>query len=270
MLENEEIGRDAFRGFALLQPVKAASGLRRLATRGNWPASIWQGFLWGLDGLREKPGSRTQDARVRCPSTCRSARGTVRRYRFCCSGLVKDLAEQYGIDRESELTALWMKAWGGIGKSSSEAIGIEDALTHAAGKLAEAALMRLWKYELTAGSGLPSAVRPYFDALGSDPDGQLGRVMLATRLHRLFAVDPDWSREHLISRLGPMSSEEAGPLCLLMAGRQTSARISFGPSRNRFWRCFATTSTWAEVGEAHGVVHDDLLGSARRTDRGRD
>ena len=72
--------------------------------------------------------------------------------------------------------------------------------------------MRLWKYELTAGSGLPLAVRLYFDAIGSDADGQLGRVMLATRLHRLFAVDPDWSREHLISRLGSTSSEEAGPL----------------------------------------------------------
>ena len=216
ILENEEIGRDEFRGVVLLQPVKAASGLRRLAVREKWPASVWQGFLWGLDGLREKPGLERRMREYVAQVLAGAPEELFADIGSAAAGFVRDLAEQYGIDREPELAALWLKAWGGIGKSSSEAIGIDDALTHAlnhaAGKLAEAALMRLWKYELTAGSGLPSAVRPYFNAIGSDADGQLGRVMLATRLHRLFAVDPDWSREHLISRLGPTSSEEAGPL----------------------------------------------------------
>ena len=216
ILKNEEIGRDAFRGVALMQPVKAASGLRRLAMRGNWPAGVWRGFLWGLDGLREKPGLERRIREYVAQVLAGAPEELFADIGSAAGGFVKDLAEQYGIDREPELTALWMKAWGVIGKSSSEAIGIDDALTHAlnhvAGKLAEAALMRLWKYELAPGSGFPLAVRPYFDAIGSDPDGQLGRVMLATRLHRLFAVDPDWSREHLISRLGPTSSEEAGPL----------------------------------------------------------
>ncbi len=87
-----------------------------------------------------------------------------------------------------------------------------DALNHAAGKLAETALIRLWKYEPIAGAGLPATVRPYFDAIGGDPDGRLGRVMLATRLHQLFAIDPDWAREHLIARLDPRCWGAAGPL----------------------------------------------------------
>ena len=33
--------------------------------------------------------------------------------------------------------------------------------------------------------------------------------MLATRLHYLFAIDPDWVGEHMIPRLDPGSSEEA-------------------------------------------------------------
>ena len=149
ILENKEIGRDAFRGVVLLQPVKAASGLRRLAMREKWPASVWQGFLWGLDGLREKPGLERRMREYVAQVLAGAPEELFADIGSAAAGFVKDLAEQYRIDRESELTALWMKAWGGIGKSSSEAIGIDDALTHAlnhaAGKLAEAALMRLWE-----------------------------------------------------------------------------------------------------------------------------
>ena len=75
--------------------------------------------------------------------------------------------------------------------------------------LAEAALIRLRKYELRTGAGLPPAVRPYFEAIGADPDGRLGRVMLATSLYHLFSVDADWTAEHLIARLSPGQSDEA-------------------------------------------------------------
>ena len=53
---------------------------------------------------------------------------------------------------------------------------------------------------------------PYFNAIAVDPDGHLGRVMLATRLHYLFSIDPDWTREYLIARLSPGRTEEATDL----------------------------------------------------------
>ena len=68
---------------------------------------------------------------------------------------------------------------------------LTNALNHPAGKLAEAALTRLRKYEPLTEAGIPVDVGPYFDAIGEEPGGHLGRVMLATRLHYLFAVDPD-------------------------------------------------------------------------------
>ena len=43
-VEREAIGRDGYRGLVLVKPVKAASALRRLAQRGKWPGTIWQGF----------------------------------------------------------------------------------------------------------------------------------------------------------------------------------------------------------------------------------
>ena len=36
--------------------------------------------------------------------------------------------------------------------------------------------------------------------------------MLATRLYYLFAIDPDWTTEHLISRLNDGQSQEAADL----------------------------------------------------------
>ena len=54
--------------------------------------------------------------------------------------------------------------------------------------------------------------RPYFDSIGADPAGQLGRVMLATRLHPLFAIDPEWAREQLVARLSRTRSGEAATL----------------------------------------------------------
>ena len=129
---------------------------------------------------------------------------------------VTRLAEKCGIDREEEFGLLWSKAWGGMGEVKSETVDLADPLTdalnHPAGKLAEAALDRMRKYEPAVGEGIPGALRPYFDAIGDDPGGHLGRVMLATRLHYLFAIDPGWTTEHMIARLSLGQSQEAANL----------------------------------------------------------
>ena len=215
-VEKETIGRDAYRGLALVKPVKAASALRRLAQRGRWPGTIWQGFLWGLPGRRDREG---HDRRLQvyvarllsaAPSELFADVGSA------AADFVKDLAEEYDTGRERELGTLWEKAWSGVG-SSPPGMGhpvdpLTQALNHPAGKLAEAALSRLGKYERREGAGLPALVLPYFRAIGVDPDGHLGRVMLATRLYFLFTIDPGWTREHLIGRLSPSSTEEATDL----------------------------------------------------------
>ena len=132
------------------------------------------------------------------------------------AGFVKRLAEEYGTGRDSELEVLWTKAWNGIGKSKSQAYGLDgpltEAMNHPAGKLAEAALIRLRKFEPGRGAGLPLPVRSYFDKISVGVDGHLGRVMLATKLHYLFAIDPAWVGEQLIPRLNPRFSEEAADL----------------------------------------------------------
>ena len=215
-LENAKIGRDALHGWVLSQPVKAASVLRRLAARGKWPGNIWQGFLWAFAGFGERQRLKRRLQTYVARLLAEAPEGLFANVGSAAAGFVKDLAEEYGTDREPELRTLWTKAWSGIGTSRPETSNLDgvltDALNHAAGRLAEAALFRLWKYEPKTGAGLPPSVRPYFDSIGTDPAGQLGRVMLATRLHPLFAIDPEWAREHLVARLGRTRSGEAATL----------------------------------------------------------
>ena len=215
-LKEQGVGQDGLRGLVVLKRVKVASALRRLAKQGVWPASYWQGFLWHLAEPRERNG---QPARLHdhvAGILAEAPDGLFNEIGSAVAGFVSRLAEAYGTDREDDFRLLWMKAWTGKEDVEPETVDLgdplTDALNHPAGKLAEAALVRLRKYEPEIGAGLPEAVRPYFDAIGEDPGGQLGRVMLATRLHYLFAVDLGWATEHVIARLSPGRSQEAASL----------------------------------------------------------
>ena len=215
-LEEDRVGQDKFRGLVTTRPAKVAHALRRIAQRGGWPASYWQGLLWYLaeKGERKERQARLQDyvARVlaEAPERLFSEVGTA------AAGFASRLAERYGTDQESEFRLLWTRAWTGKEEGEPETVAMEevltDALSHPAGKLAEAALTRLQKYEPLRGAGIPTDVKPYFDAIGEDPGGRLGRVMLATQLHYFFAIDADWATEHMIARLSPGQSEEAADL----------------------------------------------------------
>ena len=215
-LKEERVGQDGLRGLVVLRPVKVTSALRRLAKQGNWPPIAWQGFLWHLAGpqdARELPSRlRGLVARilVEAPDQLFGAVGSA------AGEFVYRLAEECGTDREDEFGALWMRAWIRKPETEPETVDFEepvtDALNHAAGRLAEAALARLRKYEPPIGGGIPRHVRSYFDAIGRDPGGELGRVMMAMRLHYLFSIDPDWTKEHMIARLVPGQSLEAGKL----------------------------------------------------------
>ena len=215
-LEEERISQDGLRGLVILKRIKVVSALRRLAKQGIWPAGYWQGFLRHLAEPREGKGQSAKlcdhvaGILAQAPVELFSEIGSA------VAGFVSRLAEEYGIDREDDFRLLWTKNWPGREVVEPALVELGDPLTialnHPTGKLAEAALARLRKYEPEMGAGLPGAVRQYFDTIGEDPGEQLGRVMLATRLHYLFAVDPDWATQHLISRLDPDQSQEAASL----------------------------------------------------------
>ena len=215
-LDRGDISSDELRGLVVQKPIKVAGALRRLAKRGQWPAEYWQALLWFLAEPRERTAQHTRLQQYIATVVLTAPRQLVNAIDSAFAGFVKRLAEEFDTDSEAELRTLWELAWIGKGDPRPQSLGIDDSLTealnHPAGKLADAALLRLWKYKLQAGSGLPSEVRPYFVAIGADTDGHLGRVMLATRLNHLFTIDPEWTEENLIGRLSPPDSHEAAEL----------------------------------------------------------
>ena len=216
VLDNGEVSQDGLRGLTIRKRVKVVSALRRLAKQGKWPANYWQGFLWHLPGSHER---NEQAARLHVHVARILAEAPdelLKEVGPAVTGFVNRFAEEYGTERETEFGVFWTKAWNskgeGVRVTAEMREPLTDALNHPAGKLAEAALTRLRKYEPKTGTGIPVEVRSYFDAIANDPGGHLGRVMLATRLYYLFAIDPDWTTEQLISRLNAGQSQEAADL----------------------------------------------------------
>ncbi len=207
-LSSNAIKPDEFEGLTLRKPVKVAAALRRLAKCGEWPQKYWERFLWRIETLRhEQKLRRKLEKYVACilssaPDELFVETGSA------VAVFVKGIAETYDIAQEASFKTLWNKAWKGV--SHDVGTGFDDPITEAwgdvAGKLAEAALTRLWKYDPKPDTGLPEAVHSYFERIVADENGHLGRVILATNLYQLFTTDPEWTQKHLIPLLDQLDS----------------------------------------------------------------
>ena len=215
-LQDTNISPAGFHELALQQPIKAASALKHLAEQRKWPTKYWKRYLWSIYELKVKQTLNNELLEDVALILVSATDDFFAHAGSSVAGFVKLLAEEWDIDREDDIRPLWVKSWNGIGSISINKIDVDnvlnDALNHAAGKLAEAALTRLWKYKPKTNEGFPEPVRPYFDTIIVDPNGHLGRVMLAMRLYSLFAIDRHWVKERMLPLLNPESSEEASNL----------------------------------------------------------
>ena len=216
-IRDESASQDQFRGLARAQPEKAIEALEELAEEGTWQADFWKWFLWSLPNSPEGEHANIglQERAARC--LVDAPEWLFEEVEGAVASMVQELAKTYGTDREGEIAELWERAWNGARRQApAQVVALEepltDALNDAEGKLADAALARLSKYRPRAGNRIPEPVRGYFNAITEEPGGHLGRVMIATRLHYLYAVDQEWVTERLIPRFRPGESEEASNL----------------------------------------------------------
>ena len=226
-LLDSKMSSDVFHGLALQKPVKAASALRRLAIDGEWPKKHWNRFLWSLTQLKQRETLRVR-LLIYVSQVIKSAPNNFfTKGGSSIAGFVKLLAEEWDIDRESDIRSLWNKVWNGIEKFNIKEIEVDDvldkALNNTAGKLAEAALLRLQKHNPKTDERIPKPVRQYFNTIFTDQNGHLGRVMLAMRLYYLFVIDRQWVKEQMIPLFDPQYSEEAA---ILWSGYAHSPTVS--------------------------------------------
>ena len=216
-IRDESASQDQFRGLAGAQPEKSIEALEELAAEGTWRADYWKWFLWSVPGSPqgEEADIRLHERAARC--LVNAPDWLFDEVEGAGAELVKELAKTCDTDREAEIEELWEKGWGAVRRRApAPIVALDEPLTEAlndtAGKLADAALARLLKYRPAVGDRLPEPVLVYFNAITEEPNGHLGRVMIATRLHYLHAVDRDWVSERLIPRFRPGESEEASNL----------------------------------------------------------
>ena len=216
-IKSSSITQDQFRGIVLKQPEKAVRALEHVSQQEDcWPEEFWRGFFWELSRLRERASLEGNLLESVAAVLEVAPEIFFRNVDSDIADFVSILAEAYETGQECDLNTLWTRAWNSLSNGPPQTIDLGDPLTDslndAAGKLASAALTRLWKYKPEVGAGLPLPVREYFDLIADAPAARLGRVMLATNLYRIFAIDPEWTKNQLISRLDPTSSDEASDL----------------------------------------------------------
>ena len=216
-IENKNIEPDAFRDLVQAKPAKATRALVKLARQDAWPAMPWQRLLRTVTDLDPEPGpaTRLQTHLARILACAPDA--LFEKIGSASADFAKGLANAYPTIRERDYGTLWMRVWRAISAIAPPSDAETDdplieALNHPAGKLADGATARLLNYQRGRGERFPELIRPYFEAIANDANGEFGRFMLATKLYFLFAIDPEWVEEHLIPLFSPGDSAEANNL----------------------------------------------------------
>ena len=215
-LDTEKVSSDEFRGLLERAEVKVIDALLWLTTQERWPTRYWEGLLWYLSrpGEYERSVAQRND-RVAC-ILCRAPDSLFAGVGESAAAFVKQIASDYNTEQEAKFGVIWTKVWMGqahnISGKTHEESAPELALNNSAGRLAEAAWIRLQRKEPAIGDKIPESLRPYFDIIGMDSAEHIGRVRLMRWLQYLFEIDSDWTTKNLIARLDPRFSEEAADL----------------------------------------------------------
>ena len=204
-MSDKNINQHELRELVVQKCIKVVSALRKLAERDKWPTTYWQGFLWHLD---TSIGASSQSLRLPfhvAMILSNAPPELIIKIGSELGDLVKKLANECPVNRESDFKTFWELVWTNRGSGIFSKQDFNDPLTialnHTVGKMAEAALTRLVMRKPEAGEGLPEDVRLYFDRIAEIQNCHLGRVILVTRLYYLFTVDPAWTRKNMIDQM---------------------------------------------------------------------
>ena len=175
-------------------PLEASLVLLELARRGSFVSDVWAQVAVRADALERQPeAQRKMLEAIRSVPHVDLANPAVLRP---ITNVLHALSGMCASELRPDFLGLWDVAIDVALQASGPEM--ESSLTAAinsdAGRLSEALLELLRSAEVGRGDGLPSAFAPRLERLSSstEPGARLAKVMLASRLARLFDVDPDW------------------------------------------------------------------------------
>jgi hypothetical protein len=204
VLNEHQINRDglldAWRTASQARPGRAVALLAKLSTEQTGPPDVWATTFSALRQAVTKPGlvRRIMTILAGAPDPVLQA-GEVS---GAASTFLADVSKAELPVAEDVFWQLWRRL---LNVASRRDVAVNDdhwvdaALNHPAGELALALLNVTFKRQLKVGQGIPADLRDYFDLL-LDPLPlalRLARVILASRLVYVFAVDPEWTNARL-------------------------------------------------------------------------
>lgn len=190
-------------------PSEAINTLKALAEVGYYGEDIWKWSLFGFADIDPTDPIWDQligllDAELEnlpAQAACAISRG------------IKNITPTASGDRLDQLLPL-IEGLLPIANAEAEIWDdhVHSAINHASGQLTEALVDLLASRSPKANELLPPDLRPYFDLIvsGQGNGFHLGRVILASRLYFLYAVDPAWTRNYLLPFFDWGSSESIG------------------------------------------------------------
>ena len=203
---------------ALQKPFKALRVIRSLIAAADDRRDVWDIGLSGFIPRNEKYPRKIIIRRLGRFFQTYGDWFSIRGHRPF-GELLKKFAPllQEGEEAESEFWTNWDLAWEAAKADGDSNLvdhdeDYEAAINAPGGRLAEALLDRLWARGPHAGSGLPDELTPYFTQLvdGDTLSHRFGRILLASRLFWLHAIDDDWARDNLINRMDLELPESKG------------------------------------------------------------
>ncbi len=217
---------DEVRLLSLQRPDQTINALEIIVRKyKSWPAEVWRRVLWGLDDDRDiaiKTSEKLLQLFSQAPDTHLSEIG------HAVSTWLRTVIGNDTPNPAKTLLDLWTRVWNTAPETEieeSRADILTSAINDRSGVLAETLLNVLWARKPKASERIPDDLLPFFNAIaeGTKPSHIYGRVILASRLFNLFALDPDWCSTNLLPCMDCDASAEAAAL---WAGYLWSPRVS--------------------------------------------
>ena len=262
---------DPFRGLVASNPQHAMAVLAYEARRNNYPRRYWSRLFsdWPKDATPQRlkllaragaklPAATIIDVRYELTSWFVTHYAVIDRLERKAAHAFFDcvVAALRNVGDEATRSGLGKTSVGGV-EIPSNRMGVDDAINAPTGHLAEGLFDALYARKPKAGQHLSADNRARLEALLALPDegGWHALTIAAQNLHRLYAIDRDWTQRVLLPRFDPARPDSEAAWSGFMGTARLASRELFRDMRDQFLAAFAATQRWTAQGLDHLGQH---------------